>query len=90
MRLTVLYDIIILGHCITIFPGHCVIINLGHCLSGLYTMRLVGMGVVDPVYPTIRKRCFHTNISASSVVEDKKFYSLINEYLRISSMNPLS
>ena len=61
MRLTVLYDIIILGHCITIFPGHCVIINLGHCFSGLYTMRLVGMGVVDPVYTTIRKRCFHSS-----------------------------
>ena len=59
MRLTVLYDIIILGHCITIFPGHRVIINLGRCLSGLYTMRLVGMRVVDPVYTTIRKRCFH-------------------------------
>ena len=57
MRLTVLYDIIILGHCITIFPGHCVIISLGHCLSGLYTMRLVGMKVVDPIYATIRKGC---------------------------------
>ena len=57
MRLTVLYDIIILGHCITNFPGHDVIINLGHCLSGLYTMRLVGMRVVDPIYATIRKGC---------------------------------
>ena len=57
MRFTVLYDIIILGHCIMIILGHCVIINLGHCLSGLYKMRLVGTRVVDSIYATIRKRC---------------------------------
>ena len=49
MRITVLHDIIIPGHCIMIIPGHCVIINPGHCLSWLYTMRLVGMGIVYPV-----------------------------------------
>ena len=68
MRFTVLYDIIILGHCIMIILGHCVIINLGHCLSGLYSMRLVGMMVVDPIYATIRKRCSNINSKSWWVV----------------------
>ena len=58
MRFTVLYDIIILGHCI--------IINLGHCLSGLYTRRLVGKRVVDPIYATIRKRCSNNRESMAA------------------------
>ena len=49
MRITVLHDIIIPGHCIMIIPGHCVIINPGHCLSGRYTRRLVWMRIVYPV-----------------------------------------
>ena len=49
MRITVLHDIIIPGHCIMIIPGHCIIISPGHCLSWLYTMRLVGIGIVYPV-----------------------------------------
>ena len=51
-----------------IILGHCVIINLGHCLSGLYTMRLVGMRVVDPIYTTIRKRCFNNRCQRKSFI----------------------
>ena len=51
--------LLFLGTVLQFFGGHCVSINLGCCLSGFYMMRLVGMRVVDPVYTTISKRCFH-------------------------------
>ena len=32
-----------------IIPGHCIIIIPGHCLFWFHTMRLVGIGIVNPM-----------------------------------------